>query len=558
MTGFLQDPPRLSNPWDADPWLRAAVARRLPAEVWAEIAPGLHRLGERAATDLAAFAADAEAHPPRHVPFDGWGRRIDRVETSPGWQALRRAAAEEGIVATAYERRHGAFSRLHQLARLVLYHPSSAIFSCPLAMTDGTARTLELLGDAEQRDRYLPRLTSRDPARFWTAGQWMTERAGGSDVGNSETVATALGSGSGFRLSGTKWFTSAIEAEIALTLGRLEGAPGGSEGLSLFLVELGPAAERGGGLNGIRLLRLKDKLGTRALPTAELELDGCPAALVGGPGHGVRKIASVLNVTRLYNAACAVGTMRRAVQLACDYATRRRAFGRLLRDLPLHVETLAGIAVEVAGATELVTWMFEICGRVETGSASAEDETVLRVLTPVAKLFTGKQAVAVASEALEAFGGAGYVEDSGLPWLLRDAQVLPIWEGTTNVLSLDTLRALGKGGALEAIAAEVETCCASATDPGLGKPVEVARAALRHATAWVQEAMPHPTRLEAGARRFAMTLGRTLELALLCQHAQWALDHKHGPRLAAAARRLAHNGIDQIGDASFEDAQLLA
>jgi hypothetical protein len=164
----------------------------------------------------------------------------------------------------------------------------------------------------------------------------------------------------------------------------------------------------------------------------------------------------------------------------------------------------------------------------------------------------------VCSEAIEACGGAGYIEDTGLPRILADAQVLPIWEGTTNVLSLDTLRALGKGGALEAIAAEVETCCASATDAGLGKPVEVARAALRHATAWVQEAMPHPTRLESGARRFAMTLGRTLELALLCQHAQWALDHGHGPRLAAAARRLAHNGIDQIGDASFDDAQLLA
>ncbi|HEU4978792.1 MAG TPA: acyl-CoA dehydrogenase family protein, partial [Solirubrobacteraceae bacterium] len=182
----------------------------------------------------------------------------------------------------------------------------------------------------------------------------------------------------------------------------------------------------------------------------------------------------------------------------------------------------------------------------------------LRALTPVAKLFTGKQAVAAASETLEAFGGAGYIEDTGLPRMLRDAQVLPIWEGTTNVLSLDTLRALAKGGAMEAIAAEVESCCAAATDAGLAEPVRVARTALQHAAAWIAEAMTQPDRLEAGARRFAMTLGRTLELALLARHAQWCIAHGHGPRMAAAARRFAQSAVDLVGDAALEDTRLLA
>jgi hypothetical protein len=164
----------------------------------------------------------------------------------------------------------------------------------------------------------------------------------------------------------------------------------------------------------------------------------------------------------------------------------------------------------------------------------------------------------VTSEAIESCGGAGYIEDTGLPRILADAQVLPIWEGTTNVLSLDTLRALGKGGAFEAITAEVETCCNAATDPGLAKPVDAARAALRHATAWIQESMSNTAKLEGGARRFAMTLGRTLELALLCQHAQWCIDHGRGPRLAAAARRFAMNGVDQISDVPTEDNALLA
>ena len=171
---------------------------------------------------------------------------------------------------------------------------------------------------------------------------------------------------------------------------------------------------------------------------------------------------------------------------------------------------------------------------------------------------TARRLPTVTSEAIESCGGAGYIEDTGLPRILADAQVLPIWEGTTNVLSLDTLRALGKGGALEAIAAEVEACCSAATDPGLARPIEATRAALGHATAWVMEAMPHADRLEAGARRFAMTLGRTLELALLCAHAQWCLDNGHGPRLAAAARRFAMNGVDQIADAPLDDTKLLA
>ena len=184
------------------------------------------------------------------------------------------------------------------------------------------------------------------------------------------------------------------------------------------------------------------------------------------------------------------------------------------------------------------------------------------MLIPIAKLTTGKQAVAVTSEAIEACGGAGYVEDTGLPRILADAQVLPIWEGTTNVLSLDTLRALGKGGALEAIQAELDRNLAGVTDPGLARPAEVARAALRHAVAWARAAMPEPERLEAGARRLAMTLGRSLSLALLTGHAQWCLAHDgqghgHGPRVAAAARRFALSGVDQISDALLDDSRLL-
>jgi hypothetical protein len=254
--------------------------------------------------------------------------------------------------------------------------------------------------------------------------------------------------------------------------------------------------------------------------------------------------------------------MRRALALARDYARRRRAFGALLVDKPLHADTLAGLEAEYAGAFLLAFRSAELIGALERGAAEGRevDERLSRTLIPLAKLTTGKQAVAVASEAIESCGGAGYVEDTGLPRLLADAQVLPIWEGTTNVLSLDTLRALGKGGALEALGAEIERAVGGVTDASLARPVEAARGAFRHAVAWVTEAMPQPDRLEAGARRFALTLGRSLELALLAGHAQWCADRApaHAPRMMAAARRLALEGVDRISDAALDDTRLLA
>lgn len=521
MTSFFQEPPRLGNQWRDDAPLRAVVARLLPPALHDELAPGLDALGGRAGGDLLALAAAAESQPPVHVPYDAWGCRVDRIVTSEAWSALDRVAAAEGVVAAAYDAAHGEHARLHQAVRLYLYHPSSAIYSCPLAMTDGAARCLlQHGGDDPAFAEVVGRLTSRDPARFWTSGQWMTERTGGSDVSGTSTVARPL-EGGAWALHGVKWFTSATTSQVALTLARLPDAAPGSAGLSLFLVRL---RDDDGALRGIRVERLKDKLGTRALPTAELTLDGAPSRLVGGAGHGVRKIAAVLNVTRFYNAVCAAAQMRRCVALAADWATRRVAFGRALAAQPLHVETLAAMQVEAEGALHLVLDLATLLGREEHGRATPEESLVLRLMTPVAKLFTARQAVAVASETLEAFGGAGYVEDTGLPVLLRDAQVLAIWEGTTNVLSLDVLRAAAKGDAPAAFHAGVaRRLDAAAQVPALVPAATRVRDALaalaRHAG---EAAARDEATMQAEARDVAFALARTYVGALLLEHAAWA------------------------------------
>lgn len=533
---FFQEPPQLGNQYDDDRVLRSFLRHYLAPQALAEAEPALRRLGARAACEMIDLAREAEQAPPVLVPFDAWGRRIDLIRVSPAWRTLHRIAAEEGIVATAYERRHEQ-ARVHQFALLYLYHPSSAIYSCPLAMTDGAARVLETDADEELRREILPHLVSRDPEKMWTAGQWMTERRGGSDVSGTETVARR--EGDGFRLYGEKWFTSATTSEIALTLARL----GGSPGLSLFLIRL---RDDEGRLRQIRIDRLKDKLGTRALPTAELVLEGTPADLIGGEGHGVRKIATVLNITRLCNACCAVGFMRRGLALARDYATRRRAFGKPLSEQPLHVETLARLQVDFEASFHLVFFAVQLLGKEEMGTATEQERKILRLLTPLAKLFTAKKAVAVVSEILECFGGAGYVEDTGLPVLLRDSQVLTIWEGTTNVLSLDILRVLRREDPLEALLGDL-TERTERVPPALAPARQRVREAIvqtRRHLAWLASA--DRAHMEAGARHLAISLSRTIAAALLIDHGAWSFEHENDIRPLISAQRWCEGSLVRL------------
>ncbi|HEX3186215.1 MAG TPA: acyl-CoA dehydrogenase family protein [Pyrinomonadaceae bacterium] len=522
---FEQAPPKLGNQYEDDRVLRSYLARVLPAEMLREIEPSLAEIGRLAGGELYDLQLADRLNEPRLVQWDAWGNRIDRIELTPLWRVAERIAVEHGVVATAYEQQHGSLSRVHQCALAYLFTPSTDIYSCPLAMTDGAARTLLGSGNQALIDRAVPHLITRDPDQFWTAGQWMTELTGGSDVGLTETVARKDAEGNGYQLYGRKWFTSAINSQMALTLARPEGNPPGGRGLALFYVE---TRDEHGRPRNIEVNRLKDKLGTRKVPTAELTLNGTPAQLVQGTTDGVRNIAPLLNITRLWNGISAVSLMRRGVALASDYARKRVVFGASLSEKPLHVDTLAGLEAEAEAAFHLAFYVAELTGRSETGEISEDDAALLRLLTPIMKLTTAKQAVAVASEVLESFGGAGYVEDTGLPMLLRDSQVLPIWEGTTNVLALDTLRALNDDSF-------------RAYDAAVTKLSGAVLSALAHARNWYTRTTDRSV-LEAGARRLALTLGRTMESALLINHAK-ATQDLHS---IANARRFAASGVDLI------------
>lgn len=551
---FIQPSPELGNQYSDDRVLRSYLARALPPAMLRDIEPGLMEMGGLAGRELYRAQLADRLNEPVLTQWDAWGNRIDRIEVSPLWREAERIAATRGLVAIAYEPRHGVHARLHQFALVYLFTPSTDFYSCPLAMTDGAARALLQSGNQALIQRAVPHLTSRDPKYLWTSGQWMTESIGGSDVGLSETVARR-NEKEEWRLFGRKWFTSATTSQMALTLARPEGNPPGGRGLALFYVETRDAEGRP---NNMVVDRLKDKLGTRKVPTAELTLDGTKAELVMDSANGVRNIAPVLNITRTWNAVSSVAMMRRGIALARDYAHKRDAFGAKLAQKPLHVDTLAGMQAEMEGAFHLAFHVAALIGKDEAGESQPGQAELLRAFIPIAKLTTARQSVAVLSEVVESFGGAGYVEDTGIPQLLRDAQVFSIWEGTTNVLALDTLRAVQAMDGLGMVRKEAQRLLAEVRESSLSAVADSVKKTLTHAEEWFLAATKTGNaQLEAGARRFALTLGRALELALLLNHAQWSLVHDDG-RPAAAARRLSAAGVDLICEMNADDARRLA
>jgi len=548
---FIQSAPQLGNQYREDRVLRSYLRRVLPPPQLHAAEGGLDALGEHAAHAWQRRTRSSREEPAL-TRWDAWGKRVDRIELTRVWREGPGIAARHGLIATGHDSALSVHARVQQFALAYLYHVASEFYSCPLAMTDGVATALKAASDRDLNERALPHFLSRDPAKFWIAGQWMTETVGGSDVGNTETIAHRDEHG-GWRLSGRKWFTSAINADAALALARPEGNPPGSEGLALFYVETRDAEGR---WNGIHIDRLKDKLGTRELPTAEIHLHGAVASLVGEPAHGVRAVVPVLQITRLWNSIGALATMRRCIALTRDYSQRRIAFGRPLIEQPLYADMLASLQAEFEAAFHLVFHVAELLGRIQANQADEHQQQLFRVLTPLAKLWTGKLSVRIASETVEAFGGMGYLEDSGIPQLLRDAQVFPIWEGASNVQALDALQALAKHGstplrnAQRALLAQVHGEDFAAAAKLAQEAVATADARLRSHTAQGNG--------EAGARGLALTYVRAFAAALLARHADWSLRAQADPRPLAALRRFCAHGLVRLQAGAQTDARALA
>ncbi|CAO3629604.1 unnamed protein product [Cunninghamella blakesleeana] len=535
-TGFRQEPPSIGNQYEEDLVLQNILKRILPTKVMQEIEPDLRNLGHRAVTDLIKMAENVEEpnNHPRLTQYDEWCRRVDEITVSQGWKDLNDAAAEEGLVSIAFERTYGEHSRVYQFAKSYLYSPSSAVYTCPLSMTDGAARVIEVYGSEKMKKEYFPRLISRDPKVFWTSGQWMTERPGGSDVSRTETLAELVDPVSNkWKISGFKWFSSATTADMTMLLARtIDPNTGlvkeGSSGLSLFIAQM---RKPDGQLNGIRVHRLKNKFGTKGLPTAELEIDGMEAYLVGEIGRGVATIASILNITRLYAGLGVMSGLRRSLAIAKSYALKRQSGKQTLDKIPLHITTLARLELTLRAGTQICFYAIQLLGRTESLPANdpqrKEDEVMLRLLTPICKAYVSKIGVNAISETMEALGGQGYMEETGLGAAFRNSQVNTIWEGTTNILSLDVLRVLvkSKGSALITFSNVLNKKVKAAVDVSpkeLSKAAELIQKSLTTTCAFIAEPK-NQVQIETSIRQVTFALGRVVAGVLLLEQAAWAI-----------------------------------
>ncbi len=535
MERFTQTPPEPDHPLESDRLFINVLHRWLDDDRRQTLWPDLEAIGERCTGELYHQQIEERDREPELIRWDAWGNRVDRIRETPLWKRARELAVNRGLVRDVHEEGADALSRIEQLAKVHLFHPSTAMYSCPLAMTDGAAVTLNETGPEDLRDQCVSHVAAEDVDSFWESGQWMTETAGGSDVGRANTEAVR--SDGTWRLSGRKWFASAVNADMSLALARPAGNPGGGEGLALFFLRLDSSA---GPPEGIRMLRLKEKLGTRALPTAEVELDGAPARLIGKPREGVRRMAPMLNVTRTWNSITAVSTLGRGLALLKDFARKRTVFDKDLADQPLFRTVLNRLETDYCATMTLTARTAHLLGRAYT-EQDEEARNLIPLLASVTKLYTAKICVRDISEILESFGGAGYVEDTGIPMLLRDAQVLPVWEGPTNVLALETLRSLGRCDGLGWLESELDDI----DGPG------VLREQGRGLGSWLEQTRGDTERRQAESRRWAVGLGRLLAGVELVRQVHHNRSHgRDGPCVRTVDRfldRLSFDPDDPVG-----------
>jgi putative acyl-CoA dehydrogenase len=428
-----QPPPLVGyDVYSADRALSEAVERHLAPELLDEVSGELAGLGRTCgAAQVQEWGALANDNPPRLRTHDRYGRRIDEVDFHPAWHRLLGKGVSAGLTA-AWARPGG---HVRRAAAFLMWTQVEAGNGCPLSMTHAAVPALRT--DPDLAAEWEPRLTSmiydRDlrPARQKAGalfGMGMTEKQGGSDVRANTTTATPLAEAGTYALTGHKWFCSAPMSDGFLVLAQ---AP---EGLTCFLV---PRVLDDGTRNVFLIQRLKDKLGNRSNASAEVEFDGTWARRVGDEGRGVRTIIEMVAATRLDCVLGSAGLMRQAVAQAVHHCTHRETFGGRLVDKPLMRNVLADLAVESEAATTLA---LRLAAAYDDGGE--QERALLRIAVPAAKYWVTKRCTPVTVEASECLGGNGYVEESGMPRLVRESPLNSIWEGAGNVQALDVLRAL--------------------------------------------------------------------------------------------------------------------
>ena len=428
----------------------ALFAHYLPKRLFAHLDPTFDRLGALAGGHLDELAGTADRNPPVLSVRRRTGEDCNVVEKHPAYVEMERLAFSElGLAAVSHRGVLGWSEPMPPAAKYALtYLFVQAEFGlmCPVSMTDSLTRTLKRYGEPSLVARFIERLTSLDFDTLAQGAMFMTEQGAGWDVSATATQATAQADGT-WKLTGDKWFCSNADADLAMVLARSENAAG-LKGISLFLL---PRTKADGAPNDYRILRLKDKLGTRSMASGEIRLEGAEAYLVGERGRGFHQMADMVNNSRLSNGVRASALMRRAVTEALFIARRRQAFGKRLIEMPLMRRQLSKMLV---WAEQARTMMFLTAAALDRANAGdAEGAKLTRIMTPLIKFRACRDARKVTGDAMEVRGGCGYIEEWPDARLLRDAHLGSIWEGTSNIVALDVSRAISREGALPALKA---------------------------------------------------------------------------------------------------------
>lgn len=427
--------------------LRALLPLYLEADLLAHLRPTLDDLGPRLGGEMDDWAHQADTNPPVLHHRTRSGRDHQWIEVHPAYRSLQKVAFEElGMHAMSHTPVLGWDRPMPPLVKYTFFYLfAQAEFGleCPVSMTDALTRTLRKFGDQELIDRYLPSMVSTSLDTLTQGAMFMTEQDAGSDVGRATTRAADNGDGT-WSLTGEKWFCSNADADVTMVLARPEGAPAGIKGIGLFLL---PRTLPDGTPNAYRVVRLKDKLGTRSMPSGEVSLHGATAYLVGDLGQGFKQMADMVNSSRLSNAVRSAGMMRRAFGESRFVCRERQAFGTRLLDLPLQRRQLAKLLLPTEQGLSMSLHTARVFERADAGDDEAA--AVLRILTPIIKFRTTREARKVTADAMEVRGGVGYIEEYGDARMFRDAQLGSIWEGTSNIVALDVVRAAHRSSALK-------------------------------------------------------------------------------------------------------------
>jgi alkylation response protein AidB-like acyl-CoA dehydrogenase len=491
------------NFYAVDRGLRDLLALYLEPADFRRLEPHFDRLGALAGGRLDELARAADKHPPVLQARDRFGRDEDWIDYHSSYREME-AIAFGDFQFHAMSHRAGALGMVRPLPAVAkyalqyLFVQAEFGLMCPISVTDTSIHLIRKFASAELKDYLLPKMLSGDVATMWKGTQFMTERAGGSDVGGIETTARSVDGV--WRLYGDKWFCSHADADVALLLARPEGAPTGTKGLALFAM---PRRLQDGSRNAYRIVRLKDKLGTRSMASGEILLEGAEAWLVGEADRGLKQMMEQVNLSRLSHGVRASAMMRRCVNEALTCARSRAAFGKTIIEYPLLRRQLLKIAVRTEQSLSMFLFAASAMDRANAGDKDAE--SLLRILTPLLKFRACRDNISVATGAMEVRGGNGYIEEWVHARLIRDAHIGVLWEGTSNINAIDiVVRAAGKSRAHRTLEAALGKLLDQATTiPAAFR--DRLRAALDRSLAFIERVAAQPT-LEDDARQAASSL----------------------------------------------------